>query len=96
MRNSFRTFVDVFRAAAMQFSATGAAFLAQAIAFNMFFAAIPLSLVIVAMFGYIFGTETGDMRALDTIDQFAPQFYDSSRPTSSRSCATAASPASSV
>jgi YihY family inner membrane protein len=66
----------VFRAAAVQFSAAGAVFLAQAIAFNVFFAAIPLSLVIVAMFGYIFGTEAGDMRALDTIDQFAPQFYD--------------------
>src|ERR1700761_6631808 len=68
--------VDVFRAAAVQFSAAGAAFLAQAIAFNIFFAAIPLSLVIVAMFGYIFGTVSGDLRALDAIDQFAPQFYD--------------------
>jgi membrane protein len=76
VRNPLRTVIDVFRAAAVQFSAAGAAFLAQAIAFNMFFAAIPLSLVIVAMFGYIFGTETGDMRALTTIDQFAPQFYD--------------------
>jgi len=68
--------VGVFRAAAVGFSAAGATFLAQAIAFNVFFAAIPLSLVIVAMFGYIFGTETGDLRALDTIDEFAPQFYD--------------------
>jgi membrane protein len=68
--------IGVFRAAGVQFSATGAAFLAQAIAFNVLFAAIPLSLVIVAMFGYIFGTTAGDMRALDTIDQFAPQFYD--------------------
>jgi YihY family inner membrane protein len=68
--------VRVFRSAGVQFSATGAAFLAQAIAFNVFFAAIPLSLVIVAMFGYIFGTTDGDLRALDTIDQFAPQFYD--------------------
>ncbi len=76
MRNLLRTIADVFRAAAVQFSVAGAAFLAQAIAFNMFFAAIPLSLVIVAMFGYIFGTETGDMRALTTIDRFAPQFYD--------------------
>jgi membrane protein len=76
VRSSFLAVVHVFRAAGVQFSATGATFLAQAIAFNVFFAAIPLSLVIVAMFGYIFGTETGDMRALDTIDQFAPQFYD--------------------
>jgi membrane protein len=76
VRNSFRTLVAVFREAAIQFSAAGAAFLAQAIAFNIFFAAIPLSLVIVATFGYIFGTEAGDLRALDAIDQFAPQFYD--------------------
>jgi membrane protein len=76
VRNSLLAVVHVFRAAALQFSAAGATFLAQAIAFNVFFAAIPLSLVIVAMFGYIFGTETGDLRALDTIDQFAPQFYD--------------------
>jgi membrane protein len=76
VRNSLLTVVSVFRAAAVEFSAAGATFLAQAIAFNVFFAAIPLSLVIVAMFGYIFGTETGDLRALDTIDQFAPQFYD--------------------
>jgi membrane protein len=68
--------VEVFRAAAVEFSATGAAFLAQAIAFNVFFAAVPLSLVIVAMFGYIFGTEAGDVRALETIDRFAPQFYN--------------------
>jgi membrane protein len=76
VRNSLRMLVDVLRAAAVQFSADGAVFLAQAIAFNVFFAAIPLSLVIVAMFGYFFGTETGDLRALDTIDQIAPQFYD--------------------
>ncbi len=76
MRNSLLAVVGVFRAAAVGFSAAGATFLAQAIAFNVFFAAIPLSLVIVAMFGYIFGTETGDLRALDTIDEFAPQFYD--------------------
>ena len=76
MRDSLRIAAEVFRAAGVEFSATGAAFLAQAIAFNVFFAAIPLSLVIVAMFGYIFGTEAGDMRALETIDRFAPQFYD--------------------
>src|SRR5580658_3393746 len=76
MPNFLRTLVSVFRAAGVQFSAAGAAFLAQAIAFNIFFAAIPLSLVIVATFGYIFGTAAGDLRALDTIDQFAPQFYD--------------------
>lgn len=76
MPNSLRTLVAVFRAAGVQFSAAGAAFLAQAIAFNIFFAAIPLSLVIVAAFGYVYGTAAGDLRALDTIDQFTPQFYD--------------------
>jgi membrane protein len=76
VRNSLGGVVAVFREAAVQFSAAGAPFLAQAIAFNIFFAAIPLSLVIVAMFGFIFGSAAGDMRALDTIDQIAPQFYD--------------------
>lgn len=76
MPDSLRTLVAILRAAAVQFSAAGAAFLAQAIAFNIFFAAIPLSLVIVATFGYVFGTVSGDLRALDAIDQFAPQFYD--------------------
>jgi len=71
-----RTLVAIVRAAAREFSASGAAFLAQAIAFNVIFAAIPLSLVIVAVFGYIFGSESGYLRALETIDQFAPQFYD--------------------
>lgn len=76
MRKLPATLGSILRAAGVNFSQTGAAFLAQAIAFNVFFAAIPLSLVIVAMFGYAFGTESGDMRALDAIDQFAPQFYD--------------------
>jgi YihY family inner membrane protein len=76
VRNPFPLLIGVFRAAGVQFSATGASFLAQAIAFNVLFASIPLSLVIVAMFGYIFGTTDGDLRALDTIDRFAPQFYD--------------------
>jgi membrane protein len=76
VRNALDALVEVFRAAGVQFSQTGATFLAQAIAFNVFFAAIPLSLVIVAMFGYAFGTQAGDIRALDAIDQFAPQFYD--------------------
>ncbi len=66
----------MFRAAAVQFSADGASFYAQAIAFNALFAAIPLSLVIVAMFGYIYGTTSGDARALQTIHRFVPQLYD--------------------
>jgi membrane protein len=66
----------VLRAAALAFSADGATFLAQAVAFNAIFAIIPLSLVIVAMFGYIYGTTDGSVFALATIDRFAPQIYD--------------------
>jgi YihY family inner membrane protein len=76
MRERLRAIVDVFRIAALNFSSDGASFLAQAVAFNAIFAMIPLSLVIVAMFGYIYGTESGSMRALDTIDRVAPQIYD--------------------
>jgi membrane protein len=67
---------DVARLATLQFSADGASFLAQAIAFNVLFATIPLSLVVIAMFGYVYGTVSGDARALDTIDRFVPQIYD--------------------
>jgi membrane protein len=67
---------DVLRASAIAFSAGGASFLAQAVAFNAIFAIIPLSLVIVAMFGYIYGTTDGSVYALATIDRVAPQIYD--------------------
>ena len=76
MRSRLRALVDVLRVAGLNFSADGASFLAQAVAFNAIFAAIPLSLVIVAMFGYIYGTDEGSARALDTIDRVAPQIYD--------------------
>ena len=76
MRDRARAIARVFRDAGLRFSIEGAAFLAQALAFNTLFAAIPLSLVIVSMFGYIFGTDQGNVRALDAIDRFAPQLYD--------------------
>ena len=76
MGERLRGIVDVFRVAGLNFSSDGASFLAQAVAFNAIFAAIPLSLVIVAMFGYIYGTADGSERALGTIDRFAPQIYD--------------------
>jgi membrane protein len=75
VRDRLRGVVDVLRGAGVDFSADGASFLAQAVAFNAIFAAIPLSLVIVAMFGYIYGTESGSARALATIDRVAPQIY---------------------
>jgi membrane protein len=71
-----RAWWGIFRAAGVAFSNDGASFFAQAIAFNALFAAIPLSLVIVAMFGYIYGTDQGDARALQTIHRFVPQLYD--------------------
>lgn len=76
MGNRLRDIVLTFRDAARHFSADGAPFLAQALAFNTLFAAIPLSLVIIAMFGFIYGTDQGNARALDTIDRLAPQLYD--------------------
>ncbi len=76
MRDRLQQIADVLRVAAVNFSSDGASFLAQAVAFNAIFAAIPLSLVIVAMFGYIYGTEAGSVRALETIDRVAPQIYD--------------------
>jgi membrane protein len=76
MRERLRELVDVMRVAGLNFSSDGASFLAQAVAFNAIFAAIPLSLVIVAMFGYIYGTAAGSERALETIDRLAPQIYD--------------------
>jgi membrane protein len=76
MGDRLRGLVDVLRVAAVNFSSDGATFLAQAVAFNAIFAAIPLSLVLVAMFGYIYGTAAGSERALETIDRLAPQIYD--------------------
>jgi membrane protein len=76
VRERFAALATILRDAAVQFSADGASFLAQAVAFNAIFAAIPLSLVIVAMFGFIYGTADGSARALDTIDNVAPQIYD--------------------
>jgi membrane protein len=67
------TIVNVFRVSAVKFSDDGSSYLAQAVAFNALFAAIPLSLVIVAMFGYIYGSDTGSVHALATIHRFAPQ-----------------------
>jgi len=75
VRERLRAVVDVLRVAALNFSTDGSPFLAQAVAFNAIFAAIPLSLVIVAMFGYIYGSAAGSERALATIDRFAPQIY---------------------
>lgn len=75
MRKRLHDLVVVLRAAAMAFSADGSQFLASAIAFSALFAAIPLSLVIITMFAYIWGTTEGSMRALHVIQQFTPDLY---------------------
>jgi len=66
----------VFRDAGLGFSLEATAFFAQAIAFSALFAVIPLSLLIVAMFGYIFGTADGLAYAVETMDAYVPQLHD--------------------
>jgi membrane protein len=73
VRERARAVLGVFRDAGRDFSADGASFLAQAVAFNAIFAAIPLSLVLAAMFGYIYGSADGSLYALRAIHRFAPQ-----------------------
>lgn len=66
------SYFRVLRTAALQFSADGAAFLAQAIAFNTLFASIPLTLFIVALLGFVYGTSEGNVRALSLIQTYVP------------------------
>jgi len=68
--------VRVVRLAALKFSGDGASMLAQAIAFNACFATIPFALVLSAMFGFIYGSGSGDAAALGAIDTFAPAMRD--------------------
>ncbi|GAC1418573.1 MAG: hypothetical protein NVSMB5_10080 [Candidatus Velthaea sp.] len=70
------SFFPVVRAAALRFSADGAAFLAQAIAFNALFAAIPLTLFLVAVFGFIYGSAEGTNQVLAIIDAYSPALHD--------------------
>ncbi len=68
--------IRVFRSAALRFSAEGTPFLAQALAFNVLFAAIPLLLVGVALIAFVYGTDEGIARANDAIGLYAPQLQD--------------------
>ena len=76
MRDRLFAVAMVFRDAGLNFSLEAATFFAQAIAFSALFAVIPLALLIVAMFGYIFGTADGLAYAVGTMDTFAPQLHD--------------------
>jgi membrane protein len=68
--------IRIFRGAALRFSAEGTPFLAQALAFNVLFAAIPLLLVGVALIAFVFGTDEGIARANEAIGLYAPQLQD--------------------
>ena len=71
-----RRLIRVSRAAGIRFSRDGCAFLAQALAYNAIFAMIPLALLAVAAFGFIYGTQEGQDRLLATIDEIAPALHD--------------------
>ncbi len=68
--------IRIFRSAALRFSAEGTPFLAQALAFNVLFAAIPLLLVGVALIAFVYGTDEGIARANQAIGLYAPQLQD--------------------
>jgi YihY family inner membrane protein len=71
-----RRLIGTFRAAGVRFSRDGCAFLAQALAYNAVFAMIPLGLLAVAVFGYVFGSQEGQDLVISTIDDVAPALHD--------------------
>ena len=68
--------IRVFRAAGLRFSAEGAAFMSQAIAFTALFSLVPLTLVAVSMLAFIYGTDQGMARANAAIQAYAPALGD--------------------
>jgi membrane protein len=68
--------IRVFRAAGLRFSAEGAPFMAQSIAFTALFALVPLSIVAVAMLAFLYGTDEGIARANQAIQQYVPALGD--------------------
>ena len=71
-----RRLIGILRAAGVRFSRDGCAFLAQALAYNAVFAMIPLGLLAIAVFGFIFGSQDGQDLVLSTIDDVAPALHD--------------------
>jgi len=71
-----RRLIETFRAAGVRFSRDGCAFLAQALAYNAVFAMIPLGLLAIAVFGFVFGSQEGQDLVLSTIDDVAPALHD--------------------
>src|ERR1700730_14047792 len=76
MRDRLLALLLVFRDAGLSYSLEAAGFFAQAIAFNALFAAIPFSLVVVAMFGFLYGTAESAAYAMSGVDTFAPHLHD--------------------
>ncbi len=68
--------IRIFRAAGLRFSAEGAAFLAQAIAFTALFSLVPLTLLGVSMLAFVYGTDAGVARANVAIAAYAPALGD--------------------
>lgn len=68
--------IRVFRAAGLRFSAEGAAFMSQAIAFTALFSLVPLSLVAVSMVAFVYGSEAGIARANVVIMSYVPAVGD--------------------
>jgi membrane protein len=67
-----RRIVDIFRAAAIRYSQDGCGFLAQAIAFNAFFAVFPILVLAVTVLGYLYGNDEAQQRVLALISTVAP------------------------
>jgi membrane protein len=68
--------IRVFRAAGLRFSAEGAAFMSQAIAYTALFSLVPLTLLAVSMMAFLYGTDEGMARANAVIQAYAPALGD--------------------
>jgi len=65
--------------AGKRFSGEGCGFMAQALAFTAVFAMFPLLLLAIAGLGYVYGSQAGQARVLDTIGRIAPALLDVTR-----------------
>lgn len=68
--------IRVFRAAGLRFSAEGAAFMSQSIAYTALFSLVPLTLLGVSMLAFVYGTDEGMVRANVAIQAYVPALRD--------------------
>jgi membrane protein len=68
--------IGVFRAAGARFSQDNCAILAQAVAFNAFFAVFPLTILAIATLAFVYGNVTQEQRAFALILKLAPELQD--------------------